>query len=278
LSSAIVIDSTTKIREGFSSVVDIYTIPVRVFIDDEEYFDTDDLTEKIVTAINEGKKLETSLPKVEYVEELFERLQKKYEIVYVLSISSLLSGTYSLLSTIANKYENIIVFDSKTVSIQNTYILERMVNDISNGKKLDEDDIISYRDDSIFLISVFDIERLHKSGRVGKVVSLLGKMIHVKPILTIARNGEVQLVQKAISTKKVAEVLEQRVGSFIEKVKAKNPGNIRIYAAVGREEYKEYVYNLAQNYDIKPFFLEIGPGVLTHVGTEGFGILIGFER
>lgn len=275
---AIVVDSTTKLREDFSSHVDIYTIPVRVFIDDEEFQDTDEIADKILSALNEGKKLETSLPKVDYVENLFEKLHRQYDVIYVLSVSSILSGTYSLLSTIANKYENIVVFDSKTVSIQNTYILERMVKDISNGKNIDEDDIIYYRDDSLFLISIFDISRLHKSGRVGKIISLIGKMIHVKPIITIARSGEVQLVQKAISAKKIAEILEEKVDNFIEKVKTKNPGNIKIYAAVGKEEYKEYVYKISKKYDVKPYFLEIGPGVLTHVGTEGFGILIGFER
>jgi len=275
LKSAIVIDSTTKLRKNFSSDVDIYTVPVRVFIDDEEFQDSDGLTQKILESIKEDKKVETSLPRIDYIEELFEKLHKEYDIVYVLSVSSLLSGTYNLLCTIANKYENIIVFDSKTVSIQNTYVLERMIKDISNGKILEEDDIISYRDESLFLISVFDITRLHKSGRIGKVVSLIGKIMHVKPVLTIARSGEVQLVQKAVSSKKISEILRERVEAFVEKQKNLGSSSFVIYGAVGRDEYKDYVYDIAKNYDLKPQFLDIGPAVMTHVGTEGFGLVIG---
>ncbi|AMW32452.2 EDD domain protein, DegV family [Fervidobacterium changbaicum] len=270
------IDSTTKLRDDFRPNIDIYTVPVRVFINDQEFDDTEEITDKILEALNRGEKVETSLPRVDLVEDLLGRLRKEYDVVYVLSISSLLSGTYNLFYTIANKYENVFVFDSKTVSIQNTYVLERMVNDISLGKKIEEDDIISYRDDSLFLISVFDVTQLQRSGRIGKVTSLIGKMMHIKPILTIARNGEVQLVQKAIGIKKVKDIIREKVQEFVEKARQKNRG-IRVYGAVGTEEYKDFVYEVAQMYDVKPYFVDIGPAVTTHVGTEGFGILVGLD-
>ncbi|WP_448384800.1 DegV family protein [Fervidobacterium sp.] len=269
-------DSTTKLRKDFHTDIDIYTIPVRVFINDEELDDSDDITDKILGAIEKGEKVETSLPRVDVVEETFHELHKKYDVVYVLSISSLLSGTYNLFYTIANKYENVFVFDSKSVSIQNTYILERMLKDIELGKKIEEDDIISYRDDSLFLIAVFDVTQLQKSGRIGKITSVLGKMLHVKPILTIARNGEVQLVQKAIGVKKVKEVIKEKAEEFVEKARKKEMG-IRIYAAVGKEDYKDFIYEVAQLYDVKPYFVDIGPAVTTHVGKEGFGILMGLD-
>ena len=202
-------------------------------------------------------------------------IRDRYENVYVLSVSSLLSGTYSLFSTIASKYENILVFDSKTVSIQNTYIFERMVSDILDGKNLQEDDIISYRDDSLFLISVFNLEQLHKSGRIGKLVSIIGQMMHIKPILTIARTGEVELVGKALSKKKIMDILNEKIGKFIEKHKEENGGRYVLYAAVGSDEYKEYVYEVAKSYELKPKFLDIGPAVTVHVGLDGFGILVG---
>ena len=65
--------------------------------------------------LEEAKNLETSLPSPNEVESLFDELSRKYEKVYVLSVSSLLSGTYSLFSTIANNYENVVVFDSKSI-------------------------------------------------------------------------------------------------------------------------------------------------------------------
>ncbi|WP_082204734.1 DegV family protein [Fervidobacterium pennivorans subsp. shakshaketiis] len=276
MKTAVVVDSTTKLRKDFHTDIEIYTIPVRVFINDEELEDSDDITDKILEAIEKGEKVETSLPRVDVVEKTFHELHKKYDAVYVLSISSLLSGTYNLFYTIANKYENVFVFDSKSVSIQNTYVLERMLKDIELGKKIEEDDIISYRDDSLFLIAVFDVTQLQKSGRIGKITSVLGKMLHVKPILTIARNGEVQLVQKAIGIKKVKEVIKEKAEEFVEKARKKEKG-IRIYAAVGKEDYKDFIYEVAQLYDVKPYFVDIGPAVTTHVGKEGFGILLGLD-
>lgn len=279
MKNAIVLDSTTKLRKEFlkeiSDKIDVRIVPVRVYMNNEEFEDSDELSERITEAIKNKEKVETSLPAINTVEKIFEELSNKYENVYVLSVSSLLSGTYSLFSTIASKYENILVFDSKTVSIQNTYIFERMVRDILDGKKLQEDDIISYRDDSLFLISVFNLEQLHKSGRIGKLVSIIGQMIHIKPILTIARTGEVELVGKGLSKKKIMDILSEKVENFIQKHKDETNGKYVFYAAVGSDEYKEYVYEIAKNYEMKPKFLEIGPAVTVHVGLEGFGILIG---
>ncbi|MCX7653272.1 MAG: DegV family EDD domain-containing protein [Fervidobacterium sp.] len=279
MKNAIVIDSTTKLRNDFlneiSDKVDVRIVPVRVYINNEEFEDSDELSERIVEAIKNKEKVETSLPNISTVESVFEELSKKYDRVYVLSVSSLLSGTYSLFSTIASKYENILVFDSKTVSIQNTYIFERMVLDILDGKNLEEDDIISYRDDSLFLISVFNLEQLHKSGRIGKVVSLIGQMIHIKPILTIARTGEVELVDKTLSKKKILDVLNKRIGDFIEKSKNDNNTKYILYAAVGLEEYKDYVYEVSKNYNLKPKFLDVGPAITAHVGLDAFGVVVG---
>lgn len=298
---AIVVDSTTKFRKDFmkeiSNKIDVRVVPVRIYIDQQEYNDSDELSDVIVEAIKNNQTVETSLPSIKLVEELFEELSDKYEKTYVLSVSSVLSGTYNLFSTTASKYENIKVFDSKSVSIQNTYIFERMVMDILNGKEIEDDDIISYKDDSLFLISVFDLTQLHKSGRIGKVTSILGKLMHVKPILTVERTGEVGLIAKALSSSKLLSTLDGYVLTFIKKLLQReghqneenvskiinNIGKLNIediekmfaiYAAVGSEDYKDFVYNIATKYSIKPTFLDIGPAVTVHVGLQGFGILI----
>lgn len=298
---AVVIDSTTKLRKEFAKEIldkiDVRVVPVRVYINQQEYNDSDELTSTIIEAIKNNEKVETSLPSVKIVENLFEELSEKYEKVYVLSVSSLLSGTYNLFSTIASKYENILVFDSKSVSIQNSYIFERMVTDILSGKEIKEDDIISYRDDSLFLISVFDIKQLHKSGRVGKILSLLGRLMHIKPILTIARTGEVELVGKALSSSKVLEILDKSILNFIakefskiddkldfsnfdelnsaQKIAEKIGEKFLIFAATGSDEYKDFIYKISMSYGVKPTFLDIGPAVTVHAGLQGFGILVG---
>ncbi len=274
----VVVDSTTKLRKEFLKKIEdkleVITIPVRVYIDDKEYEDSEEVSEKIIEALKDEKKLETSLPLITKVEETFEELSKKYQYVYVLSVSSLLSGTYNLFNTIASKYDNIIVFDSKTVSIQNTYILERMITDILNGKILEENDIISYRDDSLFLISVFDLKQLNKSGRIGKISSVIGQIIHIKPTLTVTRSGEVELVGKSLSTKKLIELMINKFEIFIEMNKSESQENYILYAAVGSDDYKQYVFEISKHFNIKPVFLEIGPAVMAHVGLHGFGIVI----
>ncbi|ODN29781.1 fatty acid-binding protein DegV [Fervidobacterium thailandense] len=265
-----VVDSTTPLPGWLDESVPVFSVPVRVYIDGQEYKDQLEIQDKIIQAIKEERMLETSLPAPNDVEELFEKLSEEYDRVYVLSVSSHLSGTYNLFGTIASKYENIVVFDSKTISIQNTYILARMIEDIKAGKVLEEDDIISYRDDSLFLIAVFNISRLEKSGRIGKLVSIIGKILHVKPVLTIARTGEVELVGKALGKSKVMELIFDKVQEFL---KGEN-GNVKLYAAVGTDEYKEFIFEIGSFLDVKPTFFPIGSAVLAHVGLDGFGIVV----
>jgi len=272
--SAIVVDSTTPIPSWLDESVPVFSVPVRVYIDGQEYKDCLEIQDKIIQAINEDRNIETSLPSPNDVEELLEKLSNEYDKVYVLSVSSHLSGTYNLFSTIASKYENIVVFDSKTISIQNTYILERMVENIKAGKVLEENDIISYRDDSLFLITVFSLSRLEKSGRIGKLISIIGKILHVKPILSIARTGEVELVGKALGKTKISEIIFEKIEEFLKG----EVNDVILYAAVGTDAYKEFIFEIGKFLDIKPMFFPIGSAVLAHVGFDGFGFVVGKRK
>lgn len=58
---AVVVDSTTKLRKEFlkkiEDKVEVITIPVRVYIDDKEYEDSEEVSEKIIEALKEEKKV-----------------------------------------------------------------------------------------------------------------------------------------------------------------------------------------------------------------------------
>ncbi|MFN6992203.1 MAG: DegV family protein, partial [Fervidobacterium sp.] len=88
---AIVVDSTTKFRKEFikeiSNKIDVRVVPVRVYINQQEYNDSDELSDVIVEAIKNNQTVETSLPSIKLVEELFEYLSENYEKTYVLSVS-----------------------------------------------------------------------------------------------------------------------------------------------------------------------------------------------
>ncbi|WP_448520950.1 hypothetical protein [Pseudothermotoga sp.] len=55
--------------------MDVYTLPNRIFIEDEEVEDVPETTERVLEALYSGKKVQTSLPRPDLVESTFEQLQ-----------------------------------------------------------------------------------------------------------------------------------------------------------------------------------------------------------
>ncbi len=279
MKSAIVVDSTTVLPDNLVPEVPIFVLPVRVYIDGKEYQDREDISlQDIKTAIEENRLLETSLPLPSRAEELITKLSKEYDQVYVLSLSSKLSGTYNLLYTLAENKENVKVFDTKTVSLQNSYIIQRMVKDIKCGIIIEEDDIIRYKDESLMLVSVLSTDRIIKSGRLSGAVKNLLRILKIKPLLTVDRHGELKVISNSLSIKKIVEKAKEEIIEFIDGEEKKN---FVLYASVGEDSLKEHVYEISSFLGIEPVFLDVSSAIALHVGFETFGLVIGrasFEK
>ncbi len=271
MKSAIVVDSTTVLPDNLDPEVPIFVLPVRVYIDGKEYQDREEISlQEIKNAMDENRLLETSLPLPSRTEELLTNLSKEYDYVYVLSLSSKLSGTYNLLYTLAENKENIKVFDSKTVSLQNSYIIQRMVKDIKSGIIIEEDDIIRYKDESLMLVSVLSTDRIVKSGRLSGTVKNLLRLLKIKPLLTVDRHGELKVVSSSLSLKKIVEKAKEEIMEFVDE---KN--SFVFFASVGEEHLKEQVFEISSILGIEPVFLDVSSAIALHVGFETFGMLIG---
>ncbi|WP_448523374.1 DegV family protein [Pseudothermotoga sp.] len=275
---AIVVDSTTPLRKDFSSPIDVYTVPNRIFIEDEEVEDVPETKERVLEALYTGKKVQTSLPRPDLVESTFEQLHKLYDHVYVLSVSSKLSGNYSLFTIVASKYDNFTVLDSKTGNVQNTYILERMVKDISKGVRVSESDVLRYKENSILLAVIVEIDRLNRTGKmIGKIATLLGKLIGVKLLIEISVQGDFKLITATTSLKRLIQATDRTISKFIERVRKKYSGPLCLYAGLGKKDYEEQIREFARKYELTVRFVEPGPSALAHVGAAGYGFLVGVQ-
>ncbi len=256
---------------------ELKTIPLRVYIDEKEYNDKLDIdTEKIYKALVEGRKVATSMPNPEIAEKVFRECAKNYERVLAITISSKLSNTNENFQLIVQKLReeginNIEVFDSKTASIKQYYVILRAMEHLKETGNLTQSDIDRLVDEGKLYFYLPTLEYLERGGRIGKAKALLGKILSIKPILTTDNEGEVSALASVRTFEKGIEALQNMIEDF-----AKDNKEFLVIAGFISETSKKNVSRV-----VEPFleniagFVKIGPAIGVHVGPDVFGILVG---
>jgi DegV family protein with EDD domain len=204
-----VVDSTAFLDEELEQHPDVYTIPLTVILDGEEYLDGIDLTPQELYA--RLKSLDnppkTSQPAVGEFVKLYEELGKKYDMIIAVLISSKLSGTVSSSQQASQLVEvPVVTIDSKIL----TYPLSALVK--MGIEKLCEEDnvesVISFleakKDQNETYVLIGSLEQLHRSGRMNGLQFFLGSVLNVKPIISI-EDGKLETKEKIRSEKKAKE-------------------------------------------------------------------------
>ncbi|RTR31122.1 DegV family protein [Robertmurraya yapensis] len=218
-----VTDSTASLDEELVNHPDLYTVPMSIILDEEEYKDKIDLTpEELFQRLKSLKNPpKTSQPSVGEFKNLYEKLQGEYEEVISILVSSDLSGTVSS-SEQASQLVDIPVttIDSRILSYPLTVQIKKGMEWLAEGKSVSviEEKIEKIRETYETYVLVRSLEQLHRSGRMSGMKFFLGSMLNVKPIISVA-NGVLSIKDKARSEKKAKEKIYSYLQSSYEKFK-----------------------------------------------------------
>lgn len=211
---AIVCDSSVALSEKEIKDLGVYIAPLSIIYDNKEYLDQIDINqEKVTQLLKDGVLLSTSQPNLGVIIRLFEEIiEKKYDHVFILSISSALSGT---LSSFQNGIEevglkNYSLIDSMTLCgpVQQSVKVILEMNKQGKEAKEIEDYLnnIFFKDTATYVYPQ-TLEQLKRSGRISKGASLLASMLKVKPILKLDNYGDT--IEKFKTTRTEQKVLEE---------------------------------------------------------------------
>jgi DegV family protein with EDD domain len=218
--TAWVTDSTAYLDEDLKNHPDLYTIPLTILLDDEEFSDGIDLTadqlfERLKLLKNPPK---TSQPSVGAFQTLYEQLEKEYDQVIAVLLSGKLSGTVSS-SEQAAKLVSIPVttIDSKVLTYPLTALLRKGMELLDEGNSLEFviEQLELLRETNETYVLIGSLEQLHRSGRMSGVKFFLGSMLNVKPIIRI-EDGALNVKEKARSEKKAKEKILDYLRSSYE--------------------------------------------------------------
>ncbi|MEG1256962.1 DegV family protein [Clostridium sp.] len=191
---ALITDSASDITQEIRDKYNVRVLPFRIIYRDKEFSDGIDITPQYVYETLESGLPTTSLPSMQDMEETFESLKREgYTHAIVVTISSQLSGANNAIKLVAENHPEIktYVHDSKSISKGEEIPIEEAGKMIEQGKSFQEivDKLpdISDRIEIFFVIGT--LEYLIRGGRIGKVAGTIAQFLHLKPIVSIDKEG-----------------------------------------------------------------------------------------
>jgi len=261
---------------------DIEVIRSILFVGEKEYFDYVDITApEFYKMLEENPDLTPSTAQAAtgvILEQYKEMVEKGYDQLLVVTVSSKLSGTFDGCMMAAKMMDDvdIRVFDSLSVSYPEARMILDAAKLVEEGKTLDEiwNHLEVLRDNNRIYFSVETLRYLVKNGRLSGASGFLGSMLKIKPMLEVTKDGRVESIEKIRTTSKATGRLIEK---FIEEVGEKEvevfliEANSEARADVVRQAVME---KLPRIKEIKSYPLTPVVGAHGGPGLVGIGYVI----
>ena len=185
---ALITDSACDIDEETLKKYQIHVLPFKIIYDRGEYTDKIDITPQEVYHNMKTEIPKSSLPSMEDIEKLFQKLEEEhYTHVISINISSGISGTVNAVRLISEQYSHIqtYLYDTKSTSVIQGIILKRCGELINDHKSFEEIiKVIPKLKQKLHFYFVFGtLEYAIKGGRIGKISGTIGDILDIKPIV-----------------------------------------------------------------------------------------------
>ena len=189
----IVSDSSTLYSSAQAREAGFAVSPLSVTIADRSYREFDEISsDEFVAIIRQGHMPTSSQPAIGEVTALYEEFAG--EQILNIAMAQGLSGTYMSAVAAADLCDNadeITVLNSRTLCGPHRYMVEQAVELAKNGATLQE--LLAWLNPRIdsaksFLIPA-DFDYLRRGGRLSPLVSHVGKMVGLSPVMTQTEDG-----------------------------------------------------------------------------------------
>lgn len=257
--------------------VEIVLVPFKIIIDGEEIIDNGFDTSSFVSKLKAGiGKFLTACPSPYDFYSAF----KKNAFNFVVTISSKVSGSYQS-AMIAKKMleeegqvNTVHVIDSKSASAGQSLVvlkLKSLLEQISDSEQIVRK-IKKYIANLKTLYLPVSVDNLLKNGRISNFKAMIGKLLHIIPIIGSSENGEIVLKGRAIGKKQAVERLMAIIALSATDMK----NSILAITYVDNKEEAENIRKIIQN---RLYFKEVGifrAGALSSVYVNRGGLVFAF--
>lgn len=277
-SIAIVTDSTCDIPQHLIDHYQIHVVPLQIGFDQQTFLDRFTLSSKefYKRLTTDSHFPKTSQPTQKIFQMLYQQLSQHYDAVISVHLSSGLSGTVEMARVAASKLENarISVIDSGEISLSLGLIVQQAAELALNGKSYSEiltELNIIMKKAQVFL-GVKTMDYLIRGGRVSPFKGLLGRLLHIKPILTLDETGKARNLAASIGFKKSLKTIYK----FMKKRHQQEPITAFAVGSVDNDEAASWLEEKVKALIGKDavFHVDVTPVIGAHVGPGGVGVAI----
>ena len=228
---ALVTDSTSDIPAVLQDHYQIHVIPLNIHFGENQYLDKLTIQPgQFFQMLRTSKDFpSTSQPNEADFYNLYSQLSSYYDSVISVHITKKFSGTYNSAVNAAKKVSQvsgkmISVLDSKQVSGSLGLLTLRIAHAIEAG--MNHNDIVAEFDNWIpksqIYVSVKDLRNMIRGGRVSQTKGFIARALNVKPIVSIDKEGNSLLFDRAFSQKSNMKKVMKHTKKFLEDKKLWN--------------------------------------------------------
>ncbi|WP_459129047.1 DegV family protein [Guggenheimella bovis] len=213
---------------------DIRKVPFSIRFDHTTYVDRPDVSmDDFLTDMKNSKTFQSACPSPQdYITE-FETASDE---VYVITISSHLSGSYNSAVLAKNLFESegtdkkIHIIDSKSAASGLT-LLALMIMDLKDqGKSFKEiiEEVEAYTDQIGTLFVLKSLNNLRKAGRLSNLKAFLATTLNIVPVMC-GNDGVIEVAAKVRGSKKayqtMLDLMEEKAGNLVNRMVTLNHMN-----------------------------------------------------
>ncbi|QWC21401.1 DegV family protein [Bacillus haikouensis] len=271
----IVTDSTGDLTEKEINDLDIHVVPLSITIDGETYLDRVELTpSSFLEKMRNSKELpKSSQPPAGAFLEKYDELGKDGSIILSIHMTGNMSGTVRSAESAAEMSSSQVkVVDSRFISRGLAFQVIEAAKLAKAGKSLEEilRSIEEIRNKTDLFVVVDTLENLVKGGRIGKGRAIIGSLLNIKPIASLA-GGEYTPVAKVRSHSQVVKYLTSQL---VDDVKGKTIRGVGLVHADGMKLAQNIKNKIKEKTGFDEFEIgETTPVISTHTGIGAIGFM-----
>lgn len=271
---AISAESAVDLSEELLKEYDIKTTPFMINLKDETIVDKIGVSKDIFEFVDKNKVLpKTSAVSPEQFREHFENLQKDYDAVIHVSISSFMSSAYNNAKVSSEEFENVYVVDSRSLS---TGIALLCIKGRELATKGEEPKAIVEELQTLVekLRVSFVIEKLnylHKGGRCSALTLLGANVLKIKPQIVV-KDGKMGVGKKYVGS--LNKVIGKYIDDLMEEYKTPNLNHVFVTHSSEMPECQDVIKEKLKEKGFKNIYDTYAGGTISsHCGPNCIGVL-----
>lgn len=279
---ALLTDSTCDLPAELLAERNIVMVPLSVLFGDDEYRDNVDLkSDEFYRKLKSAEELPTtSQPSPGKFLAAFQKLQQEgYTHILCLLITSTFSSTQQSAAVAAKMASGVTIqiVDSRTTSWGLGLLVLYADGLIRSGATFAE--VTERVREKLGKITVYftveTLDALQRGGRIGRAAALVGKLLDMRPILELGDgSGVIEAIKKVRTHKAVVTALTELTSRHIQ-TRGLEFGVCLIRTADPAPVSEMLGTLQATGLDLKQVFQgTIGPVIGTHLGPDGWGIVL----